>query len=437
MRACAVLSAVGAAVALNNGQARTPPMGWRSWNYMLADVSQEKILAQVAAMSKRYADLGPSLRELGYSDVGIDDGWQECGAGVNGTFHNATGWPIWNSTSFPDPAGMVAKAKEKYNTTMGWYANNCKCHETQGHTWPWNGGGNVHQDAVASGLLGFKGMKVDSCGPALNMTSWGDELYAAMEDIVIEDCLNKGFWYRHLDPVVPTATLLKTCPMNFYRATRDVAPEFYSTIHNVNAMVKFLTPYYKDPTRAPRPGCWSYPDMLEVGVTQGGSSLTLTESRTHFALWSIMSSPLVLGFDMTNETLYREVYPIISNKGALQVNKAWAGDSGRLVKNSTATFEHGSCVGAPCHPAPVQEYNAWQIFAKPMLSSHKRWAVLLVNVATEEQTIPLLPSDVSSDLGDQATATDVWTGESVTLSGSGATDFRVEAHGSVFLFLDA
>ena len=63
--------------------------------------------------------------------------------------------------------------------------------------------------------------------------------------------------------------------------------------------------------------------------------------------------------------------------------------------------------------------------------------MLLVNVATEEMSVPLLPSDVSKSLGDQPTATDVWTGEPVALSGNGTTDFRIEAHGSVFLFLDA
>ena len=28
-----------------------------------------------------------SLLDLGYNRIGLDDSWQECGAGVNGSFH--------------------------------------------------------------------------------------------------------------------------------------------------------------------------------------------------------------------------------------------------------------------------------------------------------------------------------------------------------------
>jgi hypothetical protein len=51
-----------------------------------------------------------------------------------------------------------------------------------------------------------------------------------------------------------------------------------------------------------QPGCWAYPDMLEVGVTgQNGKSeggLTSYEQRSHFGLWCVISSPLTLSFDL-------------------------------------------------------------------------------------------------------------------------------------------
>ncbi len=31
--------------------------------------------------------------------------------------------------------------------------------------------------------------------------------------------------------------------------------------------------------------------------------LTPTDSRSHFGLWTIVSSPLILGFDITNKSL--------------------------------------------------------------------------------------------------------------------------------------
>ena len=42
-----------------------------------------------------------SLADLGYVSAGVDDGWQACGAGVQGSFHDAEGRPIVNTTRFP------------------------------------------------------------------------------------------------------------------------------------------------------------------------------------------------------------------------------------------------------------------------------------------------------------------------------------------------
>lgn len=64
-------------------------------------------------------------------------------------------------------------------------------------------------------------------------------------------------------------------------------------------------------------------------------TLTWTESRTHFAAWCIVSSPLVLGLDLTNETNMDLFWPIITNHEALAVNEAWVGDAGSLLKQST------------------------------------------------------------------------------------------------------
>ena len=50
------------------------------------------------------------------------------GAGTNGSFHNATGWPLWNTTRFPDVAGMNA-AIHALGLKSDWYINNCICGE--------------------------------------------------------------------------------------------------------------------------------------------------------------------------------------------------------------------------------------------------------------------------------------------------------------------
>ena len=47
--------------------------------------------------------------------------------------------------------------------------------------------------------------------------------------------------------------------------------------------------------------------------------------------WCIVSSPLILGMDMSNASTMADVWPYISNIEAIAVNQAWAGDPGRLI----------------------------------------------------------------------------------------------------------
>jgi len=77
-----------------------------------------------------------------------------------------------------------------------------------------------------------------------------------------------------------------------------------------------------------RPGCWAYPDMLEVGNMNND-----TEERAHFGAWIIVSAPLILGFDLTNQTILNRVWPLISNTEALAISQTWAGHPGRLLQS--------------------------------------------------------------------------------------------------------
>ena len=66
---------------------------------------------------------GQSLADCGYVTAGLDDAWQACGTGVDGSFHNAQGAPLVNKTKFPDMAAMVSKA-HSLGLHAGFYINN-------------------------------------------------------------------------------------------------------------------------------------------------------------------------------------------------------------------------------------------------------------------------------------------------------------------------
>ena len=63
-----------------------------------------------ALVAKEHAQAGTaanvSLCDMGYCSVGIDEGWEGCGAGVNGSQHDVDGNPTINS-KFPDMAAVV------------------------------------------------------------------------------------------------------------------------------------------------------------------------------------------------------------------------------------------------------------------------------------------------------------------------------------------
>ena len=54
----------------DNGLARTPPMGWNSWNCFHLDISDAKVREIADAMVKT------GMRDAGYEYLVIDDGWQ-------------------------------------------------------------------------------------------------------------------------------------------------------------------------------------------------------------------------------------------------------------------------------------------------------------------------------------------------------------------------
>ena len=92
---------------LDNGRALTPVQGWTAWNSLVFHPTQDAVEAAMRGLAKqRNATTGQpvtpeayttgtatstttttthkSLVDLGYAQANLDDGWQDCGAGVNG-----------------------------------------------------------------------------------------------------------------------------------------------------------------------------------------------------------------------------------------------------------------------------------------------------------------------------------------------------------------
>eukprot|EP00730_Choanoeca_flexa_P004622 TRINITY_DN11751_c0_g1_i1.p2 TRINITY_DN11751_c0_g1~~TRINITY_DN11751_c0_g1_i1.p2 ORF type:complete len:545 (+),score=102.13 TRINITY_DN11751_c0_g1_i1:3443-5077(+) len=321
--------------AIDNGIGKTPPMGWRSWNCYGHNINQSLMEATMDAMVATPHSLNgkpTSLKDLGYNNCGLDDNWQQCGAGIGGSFHDSKGNPIVNQDRFPDMKAMTDHGHSQ-GLKVGWYGNNCICRESnfpndlvQAH---------YQGDVTAAVDFGYDGIKLDGCGEFLNLTLWADLLNKTGRMVMIENC--------HWGDTVPTQDW---CPFNFYRSSGDIQANWGSVMRNLKSTIRFQD--WDAPLS--RPGCWAYPDMLEVGRLA-----SFNEDRSHFGAWCIVSSPLILGFDLTNADTYTRVWSIISNTEAIQVNQQWAGHPGFLASSYSPGQINGSYVWAvTCSSDPEQ-----------------------------------------------------------------------------------
>jgi hypothetical protein len=60
------------------------------------------------------------------------------------------------------------------------------------------------------------------------------------------------------------------------------------------------------------------------------------ESRSHISAWAIVSSPMTLSFDLSDDAKLNAVWPVISNKEVIEISQTWVANesqpSGRLLK---------------------------------------------------------------------------------------------------------
>jgi alpha-galactosidase len=436
---------LGTARAAEDGAARLPPLGWRSWNFFACEISHVVIEGQINALTdrSRAVDGVPtSLADLGFNSVGIDDCWQDCLApeALNGSYHNAHGEPLVDEKRFPDLRALSDYGASR-GISLGWYGNNCG--ETSGpgrspkycaehgkleKDWPLA----LRGDVAALLAANFTGIKLDNpnCG-AGGGTDGDMALYYAElkrqqdarkqseQEVVIENCHYDTSYPRWLDQ--PGGEL--ACPMHLFRVSNDIKSNWPAIMANAAATAPFADGVHP----ISRPGCWAYPDMLEVGVVgQNGKSeggLSLEEERTHLGLWEVLSSPLTLSFDLSNATLMDELWPLVTNPEALAVSQSWHGHPGRLVDQDVDNAG-----------------KAWQAWSKPQ--DKGAVAVLLIARALDMGT-DLPPIDLSLRLSEYVDVTkgaphvrDIWNRRDVdaTQAVDGMLHFRnVTAHDSVFL----
>ncbi len=436
----------GACLASDNGKTRTPAMGWRSWNLYGENVNQdliENIMEGMVSRDRLVDGVPTSLCDLGYCDVGLDDNWQLCGSyGDYGqyTFHEDDGTPVVNHELFPSFKAMTDKA-HSLGLTAGWYGNNCICEEKHtDHDIFYQG------DVDAMVQFGFDGVKLDGCGSQLDLQRYSDLINATGVAIEMENC-----HWGSAEPYEPT---IDWCPWNFYRTSGDVRASYHSVMANLKTTYKYAD------TLLSRPGCWAYPDMLEIGCSNGPGGgedpgLSDEEERTHFGAWAIISSPLIISMDINNLTVMDKSWPLISNKEVLAVNQAWFGHPGGPFFESKDTVILSSTNPAQLDSGAFKKYHADEVermlqetddvvvptytyLYKPMSTDGSKVAVFLMNSLEDTVDLELNFKDIPGFKGkDGVNVRCLWGQKDLGSYDSGMTIEDVKGHDGRMIMLSA
>lgn len=282
-------------------QKELPTMGWSSWNTFALNISDSIIMRQADVMAST------PLKDAGYRYINIDDGYF-------GGRDPKTGQLLIHPVRFPRGLRGVVDHIHRLGLKAGIYsdagANTCGNYYG-GDTIANNVGLYRHDQQDCDFFfkeLDFDFIKVDFCGadaPQNRQRYCLDpqERYTAISK-AMERTGKKGL-------------RLNVCRWDYPGTwVHDVATSWrmsvdincsWPSVRGIIDQSLYLSAYCYD-------GRYNDMDMLEVGRT-----LTPEEDRTHFGMWCIMASPLLIGCDMS--TLSPEAMDLLCNKELIALNQ--------------------------------------------------------------------------------------------------------------------
>ena len=257
---------------------KTPLMGWSSWNCFRTNISEQKLKRQFDALVQT------GLAECGYVYANTDDGFFG-GRGEDGRI-------LFHKERFPNGIKPLADYAHSLGLNAGIYseAGRTSC----GYYYD-----NEGANGIDVGLCGhekedletylvdcdFDFIKVDWCG-ALREGVDEREVYLKTGKIVeeIRQRKKKTVVYNICRKFFPGEWAVPIA--DSWRTAADIQPNFTSILRQIDNI--------KPLRRFTSPGHVNDLDMMQIG-----NGLPPAEERTHFAMWCMMSTPLMIGCDLT------------------------------------------------------------------------------------------------------------------------------------------
>lgn len=319
------------------GLALTPPMGWNSWNTFGTNINE----ALVKDIANKFVELG--LKDAGYEYIVLDDGWMSKERDVNGNL-------VADPVKFP--SGMKALADYVHSKGLKFGLYNCAGDKTcAGYP---GSRGHEYQDARLYASWGVDFLKYDWCNTEkINAESayitMRDAMKAAKRPMVFSICE----WGDN-EPWIWAENVGHT-----WRVTGDIINcwdcEVGHGTWSSSGIWKIIN-MRKEIRKAAGPGHWNDYDMMEVG-----NGMSNAEDRSHFAMWCILASPLIMGNDLRIAS--SETIKTLTNPEVIAVNQDELGIQGFRFTNE----------------------NNIEIWIKPLVDDE--WAMLFINMSAQQITI--------------------------------------------------
>ena len=251
-----------------------PTMGWSSWNTFALNINEEVIKGQADAM------VSTGLKDAGYEYINIDDGYWD-GRGSDGKLR-------LNTKLFPSGMRALVDYIHAKGLKGGIYsdAGDNTCGSGNRNAWGIGVGFAGHEEEDCKLYFrdwDFDFIKVDYCG-GNHMRLDEREQYTKISN-AIKNCGKPNIQFNICRWAYP-GTWVKDVSLS-WRTTGDIN-DSWGSVRSILGENLYLSAYSG-------PGYYNDMDMLEVG-----RRLSDEEDKTHFGLWCIMNSPLLIGCDMRN-----------------------------------------------------------------------------------------------------------------------------------------
>ena len=276
--------------------AKTPPMGFNTWNTFGPNISEQMVLEMADVMAEK------GYRDAGYKYVVIDDCWSLRERDENGNL-------VADPEKFPHGMKYVGDYIHSKGLKFGMYS--CAGIRTcAGYPASFD---HEFQDARTFASWGVDFLKYDFCYfPSFancqhRYLTMAQALRASGRDILFSAC-NWG--------VQEPWNWMRSVGAHMYRSTGDIWDNFPSTAGIMKSQMGNFN--------ANAAGCFNDMDMLTVGMGGQGNvgdanCNTYGEYEMQFAYWCFCAAPLMMGADLRK--VGEEYRTLLQHKELIRLNQ--------------------------------------------------------------------------------------------------------------------